>query len=124
MRKHCSEPYFSLLQSGRKKAEGRINIRDWKDLKVDDEIIFFCDDKEFKCRVTRKVYFDSIESMVESVGHDLLPDHDLEDKDPIAILIAADDYYSIFAEKCGSVDKVKSIVNRNGMVSVYFEPCD
>ena len=124
MRKHCSEPYFSLLQSGRKKAEGRINIRDWKDVKVDDEIIFFSGDEEFKCRVTRKIYFDSIENMVESVGNDLLPDHGLEDRDPIAILIAVDDYYSIFADKCGSIDKVKSIVNRNGMVSVYFEPCD
>ena len=37
---HISEPYFSFIQKGDKTIEGRVLKNSWKDLKINDTLIF------------------------------------------------------------------------------------
>lgn len=54
-RKHLSEPWFSLIKTGLKTVEGRLNKGDFSEMKEGDIISFFNNDqpfhREFKVRI-------------------------------------------------------------------------
>ena len=81
--KHISEPYFSLIKSGRKTIEGRLYLDIWKSIKIGDNIIWWTGNKEsgyseislqFKCSIIDKYLFDSFSDLYLRFGHKLLPD--------------------------------------------------
>lgn len=43
IRKHLQDKYFNLIASNLKTVEGRLNKGDFKNLKINDEMIFFND---------------------------------------------------------------------------------
>lgn len=68
-----SEPYFSLIQSGLKTAEGRVYKNRFIKIKPGDIIEFKNDDKRFTVRVTTIDKFNSFYEMMENKMRDLLP---------------------------------------------------
>jgi len=68
LKKHLSEPWFSLVSLNKKKYEGRLNKGDFRDIKVNDIIEFYNDDFEIKRSCKMKVikirYFNSFKEML------------------------------------------------------------
>lgn len=64
-KKHLSEPWFSLIQLGIKKCEGRLNKGDFAQMKKGDTIIFENNDfgfiREYRVKVTSVHYYQSFE---------------------------------------------------------------
>jgi len=50
-RLHCQEPWFSLLESGKKCVEGRRNSANYQKIKQGDQIEFYCKNDFFKAQV-------------------------------------------------------------------------
>ena len=50
-RKHLSEPWFSKVLEGNKIFEGRLNKNDFNNMKINDHIIFYNDNKEFTVEI-------------------------------------------------------------------------
>jgi ASC-1-like (ASCH) protein len=70
-RKHLSEPWFSLVRSGRKTHEGRINIGFWSTLKVGDALTFYNNDdgeKEFNVQIEEILHFKSFSEGINEIG--------------------------------------------------------
>lgn len=70
--KHLSEPWFSLIENGRKRFEGRPSRGSWANLKVGDILIFYNDDggirREFTTHIVGIQSFDSFETAINFVG--------------------------------------------------------
>jgi len=45
---HVCEPWFSFIESGRKKVEGRKRSEKWKNIKVGDTIKMFCGEPSYR----------------------------------------------------------------------------
>ena len=69
MRKHLSEPWFSLVYTGKKTYEGRLFKGDFASTKIGDEIVFYNDDfginRESKKTVCKIKKFSSFKNMLE-----------------------------------------------------------
>ena len=50
-RKHLSEPWFSRVFDGSKVFEGRLNKNDFKNMKLNDQILFYNENKEFSIEI-------------------------------------------------------------------------
>ncbi len=72
--KNVSEPWFSLIKLGIKSVEGRLNKGDFKDLRIDDIIIWTNDDlgfyREFKTKIIHKKNYDTFEDYLLNEGLD------------------------------------------------------
>ncbi len=76
--KNVSEPWFSLIKLNLKTIEGRLNKGDFKDLRLNDIILWTNDDlgfhREFKTRVISKTQYDTFENYLLNEGlHQCLP---------------------------------------------------
>ena len=72
-KEHLSEPWFTLISLGKKTVEGRKNKGKFKDMNVDDIIIWFNDDfkhREVKTRITRKAIYKTFEEYLTTEGLD------------------------------------------------------
>lgn len=63
-KKHLSEPWFSLVKKGEKKVEGRLNKGDFKEIKVNDIVIFYNNDDECKVKIIKKDIYKSFEDLI------------------------------------------------------------
>ncbi len=72
--KNVSEPWFSLIKLNLKTIEGRLNKGDFKDLRIDDIIIWTNDDlgfyREFKTKIIHKKNYDTFEDYLLNEGLD------------------------------------------------------
>lgn len=75
VRKHLSEPWFTLVRLGAKDVEGRLCKGDFGALQPGDEIVFFNADvgglkkaRECRVRVTRTARYRSFEAMLKAEG--------------------------------------------------------
>lgn len=75
MRKSLREPWFSLVKSGKKTCEGRLNKGEFAALKLGEKITFYkdkniccSDSNEFSVVVTGLFSYPSFEVMLESEG--------------------------------------------------------
>lgn len=50
-RLHCQDPWFSLIESGKKCVEGRKNLPKFCNWKPGDIVIFYLGTKDFKTRI-------------------------------------------------------------------------
>ena len=68
--KHLSEPWFSLIKTGIKKCEGRLNKGDFSKMKKGDCIVFINNDFEFQrsftCKITSIHNYDSFKTYLEN----------------------------------------------------------
>lgn len=70
-RKNISEPYFSLIKSGKKIVEGRLNDGDWALMKKGDIINFISDkNEELQVQITSIGIYDTFADMLKSEGLD------------------------------------------------------
>lgn len=78
IKKHVSEPWFSLIGNGRKSVEGRLNKGDFKDLQIGDTILWYNNDiqnKEILTKVTKKTVYKTFKQYLKKEGIDnCLPD--------------------------------------------------
>jgi ASC-1-like (ASCH) protein len=71
---HVSEPWFSLIKSGQKVVEGRLNKGLFSKIKINDTLVMFHMDKKthkktsFVCKVIDKKEYLTFESMIKDVG--------------------------------------------------------
>lgn len=72
--KNVSEPWFSLIKLGIKSVEGRLNKGDFKDLRINDIIIWTNNDlgfyQEFKTKIIGKKNYDTFENYLLNEGLD------------------------------------------------------
>lgn len=68
MRKHLSEPWFSYIQSGRKRVEGRLYKEPWISVSPGTEIEWYNEDKKCICIVDKIIQYDSFKQMLISEG--------------------------------------------------------
>lgn len=61
-RLHCQDPWFSLIESGKKSIEGRKNLPQFQSLNAGDIIIFYLGTKSFKTRIRDIRYYNSLEN--------------------------------------------------------------
>jgi len=77
MKKHLSEPWFSLVMLDKKKYEGRLNKGEFSSLKVGNVITFFNDDfsihREFSVEVTKIKKYTSFLFFLTSKLYKALP---------------------------------------------------
>lgn len=77
LKKHLSEPWFSLVMLGKKKYEGRLNKGDFSMLNIGDVITFFNDDfgihREFSVQVTKIRKYESFLLFLTSKLRKTLP---------------------------------------------------
>ena len=67
--KNISEPYFSDIKSGKKIVEGRLNKKEWKNVRVYDIIRWYNDSNDiFDTRVIDVYYYDTFENMLDIEG--------------------------------------------------------
>lgn len=69
MKTHLSEPWFSLIATGLKTVEGRINKGKFAGLAIGDIITFYNDDfnhREISVKVTRKTSYPDFKTYLES----------------------------------------------------------
>lgn len=69
MNTHLSEPWFSLIATGLKTVEGRINKGKFAGLAIGDIITFYNDDfnhREISVKVTRKTSYPDFKTYLES----------------------------------------------------------
>lgn len=64
MRKHISEPWFSLVASSVKTVEGRLNKGDFATISVGDRVTWFNGSREVTTFVVGKAVYDSFERML------------------------------------------------------------
>ena len=79
---HVSEPWYSLLKSGKKTVEGRLNKGIFEKLEVGDIVVWFTMDKEtrekieFSSEIVDKIKYNTFEKMLETEGlENVLPNH-------------------------------------------------
>ena len=82
---HVSEPWFSLLKSGKKKAEGRLNKGIFEKLNIGDIVVWFTMNKEtnekmeFSSEIIDKQRYNTFREMLENEGlENVLPDKNVE----------------------------------------------
>ena len=73
-------PWFTWIQSGEKKYEGRIRRGDWKKIKIGDEITFTCEGNSVVTLVTELIYYNNFRSACEDLGTLLVPHEPSLDK--------------------------------------------
>lgn len=78
LRKHLSEPWFSLIMIDSKTIEGRLNKGDWAEMREGDKIDFYNEDfglkREFRVVIVSKKVYPSFETYLLSEGlHKTLP---------------------------------------------------
>ncbi len=70
--KNVSEPWFSLIKLELKTIEGRLNKGDFKDLRINDIILWTNDEfgfhREFRTKIIAKNRYDSFESYLFNEG--------------------------------------------------------
>jgi ASC-1-like (ASCH) protein len=60
-RLHCQDPWFTLIQSGKKSVEGRKNHPKYRNFRIGDSVIFHLGDEEFETRIVALRLYGSIE---------------------------------------------------------------
>jgi ASC-1-like (ASCH) protein len=65
---HCSEPWFSFIQKGQKRVEGRKNSAKYHSIKPGDQIRFFNGDASFLVIVTEIRSYQTLEAYLQDVG--------------------------------------------------------
>ena len=73
---NVDEPYFSLIVSGKKTHEGRVNIGKWSTMKVDDILVITSGDKHVASRITDIVVAVDFDSLHSILGESLLPGYE------------------------------------------------
>lgn len=68
LRIHCQEPWFSLIQSGQKRVEGRKCAPKYTDLKPEELIEFYVDDRSFTASVVKVISYPTLEAYLETEG--------------------------------------------------------
>jgi ASC-1-like (ASCH) protein len=96
---HVQEPWFSLIKSGDKKVEGRLNRGTFSKIKPSDTIIFFNMDKEtkkkntIKCKVIKITEYDTFENMLKTERiENVLP------KNPIITINSVEDGVNVYRQ--------------------------
>ena len=64
MEKHCDNPWFDLIKSGKKKVEGRLANGCWKEIKIGEYMTFYNEQQKVCRRVTDKVFYETFEGML------------------------------------------------------------
>jgi ASC-1-like (ASCH) protein len=72
-------PWLDLIEQGIKKFEGRVNVGDWKKMKIGDIIIFFdrSTNKRVKTIVTEFRYFPDFGAAFKELGQQFIPIKDI-----------------------------------------------
>ena len=78
LKKHLSEPWFSLVRDGKKTVEGRLDQGEWSRLKTGSTIEWYNSDsgikKTIQTRVVGILCYLSFESLIKSEGlNNILP---------------------------------------------------
>ena len=112
IKKHLSEPWFSLIKLGLKKYEGRLKKSDFLTLKKNDTITFFNNDFDYNREYTVKIikirYYDSFETLLKKKLRIILPGIDTIDEG----IKVYRKYYSEEAEKQYGVLAIKmNVIN-------------
>ena len=114
-KKHLSQPWFNYIKSGEKTIEGRLNKDFWKDLNIDDIIIWYNNDKNFKTKVIKKNIYKSF--------RDYLSNEDLNKCLPNINNI--DDGLNIYYQYYNKDDTAGTFGEKKyGIVALHLELCD
>jgi ASC-1-like (ASCH) protein len=72
-------PWLDLIERGIKKFEGRVNVGDWKRMKIGDTIIFFnkSTTKQVKTIIMEFKYFTDFGAAFKELGQEFIPIKDL-----------------------------------------------
>jgi len=78
LRKHLSEPWFSLIMIDSKTIEGRLNQGDWAEMREGDKIDFYNEDfgfnRSYRAVIVSKKVYPSFETYLRTEGlHKTLP---------------------------------------------------
>lgn len=60
-RLHCQNPWFSFIENGQKKVEGRKNLALYRNWSAGDVIIFYLEAREFKAVIRDIRHYKSLE---------------------------------------------------------------
>lgn len=68
-KKSCGDPWFTLLQIGKKRVEGRLCVGDFSKMDAGDQIIFYNNNfniyREFKCEIVRIKKYDNFTTYLQ-----------------------------------------------------------
>lgn len=109
-KKSCGDPWFTLLQIGKKKVEGRLCVGDFSQMTSGDQIIFYNNNfniyREFRCEITSiKKYSNFTEYLQKENVSKCLPSIDNID-DALKV------YHTYFS---------KSDEERHGVVAIHIK---
>ena len=80
--KHLSQPYFNFVKIGLKKYEVRCSKSPWNEIKMNDNIKFFCENEEIIVNirnVTKYKDFDALfDANIDKLWH-IIPGHKTKD---------------------------------------------
>lgn len=65
---HCQEPWFHLLEEGKKSVEGRLNRDSCSLINAGDQIKFYNGDQSFLLTVMKVQHFATLTQYLETVG--------------------------------------------------------
>lgn len=110
IKKHLSEPWFTIIMLGLKTVEGRLNKGVFKELNVGDTITFYNDDviyREYKTKITKISYYDTFEEYLnKETLNDCLPGYtNIED--------GLEVYYKYFTKEDERHYKIKAFTLNN-----------
>lgn len=80
--KHLSQPYFNFVKIGLKKYEVRCCKSPWSEIKINDNIKFYCDDKEIMVRITKVTQYKDFDELFDANNDklwDIIPGHKTKD---------------------------------------------
>lgn len=117
---HISEPWFSQIRLGQKKAEGRPNRKSFAQMQKGDILRIFNDDsgQEYLLSIVDKKYYKTFEEMLKSEGlHNVLPDPKVKTiEDGVAVYRQ---WYSQEVENEFGVVAIKIVkINPNVVISI------
>jgi ASC-1-like (ASCH) protein len=67
-RLHCQDPWFSLIEIGKKTVEGRKNLPKFHNWKPGDLVVFHLDAREFKTRIRNIRGYKTLEDYLLTEG--------------------------------------------------------